>query len=130
MELFTKQDPNSVIIELVEAIYTTNAHTARDFVKRLERTPVSGYKIITQKKQSRIKQEINDETDDELEQETDEEIEKVVIKPVVKEVIKPVIKEKKADKYCNCCKAVVAYSNWARHNRTKAHLANEIKINK
>jgi len=128
LSLFTNQDPNSVIIELVEAIYTTNGHTARDKVKLLERTPVSGYKIITQKKQSRIKQAINDETDDETDEEIEQEIKPVVIKPVViKPVVKEVVNKKKADKRCECCKAVVAYSNWARHNRTKAHLENEKK---
>ena len=50
LELFDKQDPKSVRIELVDTLHTINSHTANDAVNKLNDTPISGWTIITQKK--------------------------------------------------------------------------------
>jgi hypothetical protein len=139
LELFDKQDPKSVRIELVDTLHTINSHTANDAVNKLNDTPISGWTIITQKKMKKdddrvavVCEEVdkddddasdeNDDSDDSDDSDDTDTTPKSVI-PVIKAKAKAV-KAKKDDVYCKCCEMEVSYKNYARHTKSKAHLKN------
>jgi hypothetical protein len=134
LELFDKQDPKSVRIELVDTLHTINSHTANDAVNKLNDTPINGWTIITQKKMKKDddrvvvvceevdKDDDSDENDDSDESDDSDATPKSVI-PVIKAKAKA-NKATKDDVYCKCCNMEVSYKNYARHTKSKSHLKN------
>lgn len=135
LELFTKQDPKSVRIELVDTLHTINSHTANDAVNKLNDTPISGWTIITQKKLKKnddrvavVCEEVNDAESDDAESDDDESD---ADSDDTDETPKSVIPQKtktnnktKADVFCKCCNMEVSYKNYARHTKSKSHIKN------
>ena len=139
LELFTKQDPKSVRIELVDTLHTINSHTANDAVNKLNDTPISGWTIITQKKLKKdddrvavVCEEVevdddNDDDDDNDESDADSDDTDETPKSVIpqKAKTKPKTNNKtKADVFCKCCNMEVSYKNYARHTKSKSHIKN------
>ena len=136
LELFTKQDPKSVRIELVDTLYTINSHTANDAVNKLNDTPINGWTIITQKKLKKdddrvavvceeveveVEVDESDESDAESDAESDDTDE--TPKSVIPQKAKPNNKSK-PDVFCKCCNMDVSYKNYARHTKSKSHIKN------
>ena len=137
LELFTKQDPKSVRIELVDTLYTINSHTANDAVNKLNDTPISGWTIITQKKLKKnddrvavVCEEVDDAESDAESDDADSDAESDDTDETPKSVIpqKPqkakTNTKTKADVFCKCCNMEVSYKNYARHTKSKSHIKN------
>jgi hypothetical protein len=146
LELFDKQNPKSVRIELVDTLHTINSHTANDAVNKLNDTPISGWTIITQKKMKKdddrvavVCEEVDkvdkdddddDDDDDDSDDNDDDDSDDTDITP--KSVIPNIkakakakaVKATKDDVYCKCCNMNVSYKNYARHTKSKSHIKN------
>ena len=132
LELFTKQDPKSVRIELVDTLHTINSHTANDAVNKLNDTPISGWTIITQKKLKKDDDrvavvceevEVDDDESDDDESDADSDDTDETPKSVIPQKAKTNTKTK-ADVFCKCCNMEVSYKNYARHTKSKSHIKN------
>jgi hypothetical protein len=141
LELFDKQNPKSVRIELVDTLHTINSHTANDAVNKLNDTPISGWTIITQKKMKKdddrvavVCEEVdkddddacddNDDSDDSDDSDDTDTTPKSVIPNIKAKAKAKAVKATKDDVYCKCCNMNVSYKNYARHTKSKSHIKN------